>query len=265
MPPLTIRSFTKDGSVVYLEILARRIDYGEEPAIIGTIIDITNRKKAEDKLTETLENLARSNKELEQFAYVASHDLQEPLRKVRSFTELLAKRYKGKLDEKADKYIAHITNGARVETRGKAPELIESKVAFERAVSSLQTAIEESGAIITHDTLPPVFADESQLPQVFQNLLGNAIKFRGKKTPKVHVSTERRDNEVLFEVKDNGIGIDLKYADRVFQIFQRLHTKSDYQGSGIGLAICKKLIEEHGGVMEIRSVEGQGTTVSILL
>ncbi|MGH7929301.1 MAG: sensor histidine kinase, partial [Candidatus Binatia bacterium] len=215
-----------------------------------------------------------SNTELEQFAYVASHDLQEPLRMITGYTNLLAKRYSGKLDQDADEFMAFAVNGAkrmqvlindllsysRVGTSGKALTRTNCAETFARTLSSFQLAIKESGATITHDDLPTVMADETQMGQLFQNLLGNAIKYRGNRPPEIHVGCRRDGGWWLFSVKDNGIGIDPQYTDRIFVIFQRLHSGDEYSGTGIGLAICKKIVERHGGKIWIESELGQGAT-----
>jgi light-regulated signal transduction histidine kinase (bacteriophytochrome) len=221
-----------------------------------------------------VEALERSNKELEQFAYVASHDLQEPLRMVSSYTQLLGERYKGKLDEKADKFIGHAVDGAirmqrlindllaysRISTRGQAPEPMDSHAVLGAALVNLAAAIEESHALVTNDDLPTVRADGSQLALVFQNLIANAIKFHGPEAPRVHVSAAPKDGEWVFSVRDNGIGIDPQYADRLFIIFRRLHTQQEYPGTGIGLAICKRIVERHGGRIWFESELGKGST-----
>jgi signal transduction histidine kinase len=226
------------------------------------------------ELNERAKELARSNSELQQFAYVASHDLQEPLRMVASFTQLLAKRYKDKLDDDARDFINYAVDGAtrmqalisdllnysRVGTQGKPLERTDSEALFKRVLESLQFNIEESGAVIVSDTLPVVMADPQQLGQLFQNLLTNAIKFRGAGPPHVRISTERNGNEWKISVRDNGIGISQEHAERIFVIFQRLHTKTEYPGTGIGLAICKKIVERHGGSIWIEPSPGGGTT-----
>jgi light-regulated signal transduction histidine kinase (bacteriophytochrome) len=220
------------------------------------------------------DELTRSNTELEQFAYVASHDLQEPLRMITGYTNLLAKRYGGKLDEDADEFMAFAVNGAkrmyvlindllsysRVGTDAKALTRTNCEDTLAKTLAGLQLAIKESGAMITHDDLPTVMADETQMGQLFQNLLGNAIKYRSKNPPEIHVGCKRDAGSWVFSVKDNGIGIDPKYSERIFVIFQRLHTRDEYSGTGIGLAICKKIVERHGGKIWIESALGQGTT-----
>ncbi len=259
---------------------------GKAVRVVGVLQDITTRKRAEmtlKKRTEELaesqqaleqkvQELARSNSDLEQFAYIASHDLQEPLRTVASFAQLLQRRYKGKLDSSADEFIHYMVDGAsrmqglindllafsRVGSRGKvfAPADFEAVVGL--ALGNLQTAIAESGAEVTHDPLPTVNCDGSQLTQVFQNLVGNGIKFHNSQQPHVHIGVEHKDSEWVFSVKDNGIGIDPQFNQRIFEVFQRLHTRTEYPGSGIGLSITKKIVERHGGRIWVESQPGQG-------
>ena len=234
-------------------------------------------QKVEERTSEvqrTLEELKYTNAELEQFAYVASHDLQEPLRMVSSYMQLLARRYQGKLDHDADEFIAFAVDGAkrmqtlindlltlsRVGTRGKPLVLTSCADAIEEAISNLQIAIEESGAIITHESLPQVKGDLTQLVQLFQNLLSNAIKFRGSEPPRIHVGVRQVEREWVFQVCDNGIGIDPRFADRIFVIFQRLHDRASYPGTGIGLAICKRIVQRHGGHIWVESDTGKGAT-----
>ena len=237
------------------------------------------RQLAEKKLAEKVEELARSNRDLEQFAYVASHDLQEPLRMVAAYTQLLAERYRGKLDENADKYIGYAVEGAlrmqtlildllafsrvgRAETDRKNGEC---NAALNNALENLRSAIEESGAVVTHDDLPAVAVDPTQLVQLFQNLIGNAIKFRGKEVPAIRVSAKKQDARWLFAVADNGIGVSSQYKDKIFVIFQRLHTREEYSGNGVGLAICKKIVEHHGGRIWVESEPGCGATFHFTL
>jgi signal transduction histidine kinase len=232
------------------------------------------RKEAEAMLARKIGELARSNHELEEFAYVASHDLQEPLRMVASFCELLSQRYRGKLDEKADKYIDYAVDGAqrmqrlitdllqysRVGTQARALQPTDASAVLGSVMVGLQNVIEASLAVIVSGPLPAVQADEMQLGQVFQNLIGNALKFRGEQVPRIRVSAEVVDKMVHFSVSDNGIGIEKDSSGRIFQMFQRLHTREKYEGSGIGLAIAKKIVEQHGGKIWFESVPGQGTT-----
>ncbi len=256
---------------------SRSLVYGEGNvpiAIVGSIRDIDERRQAEEKLKQLMAELARSNTELEQFAYVASHDLQEPLRMVASYTQMLARRYKGKLDADADEFINYAVGGAtrmqqlldalltysRVGTRGKPFEPTECETVFGHAVANLQAAIKETDAVVTHDSLPTVKADATQMVQLFQNLIGNAIKFHGDKRPEVHVGAERNGTEWIFSVRDNGIGIDPKYFDRIFVIFQQLHSREEYPGTGIGLTVCKKIVERHKGRIWVESQPGNGAT-----
>ncbi|MDM8535381.1 ATP-binding protein [Desulfobacterales bacterium HSG17] len=236
--------------------------------------DITKQKNAEENLKKVLEELKRSNKELKQFAYVASHDLQEPLRMVASYVKLIEMRYKGKLDADADEFIGFAAEGAarmhslindllafsRVGTCAKPFEPVETENILAQTLTDLCVEIRESGALVSHDALPSVMADRIQLAQVFQNLVSNAIKFRSKDSPRIHISTEKKEGEWLFSFQDNGIGIAPEYHDRIFVIFQRLHLRDEYPGTGIGLAICKKIIERHHGHISVESQQGKGTT-----
>jgi len=272
------------GEVVGLfQVANKETDYSE--ADLRTLEEISGyvaailvarikRQRAEESLKKAVADLKRSNEELQQFAYVASHDLQEPLRAVASFTQLLSERYKGRLDTKADEFIAFAVDGAnrmqtlindlltysRLETRGKPPEPTDSHDALGRALANLGTAIRESGALVTNDDLPTLKADESQLVQLFQNLIGNAIKFHGQEPPRVHVSAIPRGGEWLFTVRDNGIGIAQEYRERIFSIFQRLHSREEYPGTGIGLALCKRIVERHGGKIWVESGPERGST-----
>ena len=236
--------------------------------------NISRREQAEDALRERTESLERSNKELEQFAYVASHDLQEPLRMVASYTQLLAKRYKAQLDSDAHEFIAYAVDGAtrmqvlindlltysRVGTKGKDLEMTNCDTILDHTLDNLRKSIEENAAKVTRNPLPSVMADDVQLGQLFQNLISNAIKFRSDKPLHVHVWADRNENKWTISVRDNGIGIDPEYSDRIFVIFQQLHGKEEYPGTGIGLAICKKIVERHGGHIWIESEPGKGST-----
>lgn len=220
------------------------------------------------------ENLMRSNAELEQFAYVASHDLQEPLRMVASYTQLLGKRYKDKLDDDARDFINFAVDGAnrmqrlindlleysRVTTKGNPFVNADLSAVVDLAVANLHEKIMETGSVITKESLPVINGDEIQLMRVFQNLIDNAIKFKGKDAPRIYINSNETRGKVIISVKDNGIGIESKYKDKVFVIFQRLHSHSNYPGTGIGLAICKRIIERHGGNIWLESVPGNGTT-----
>jgi len=236
-------------------------------------------KKLREDHRRSLDELARSNRDLEQFAYVASHDLQEPLRMVATYTQLLAERYQGRLDENADKYIHYAVDGAlrmqklvqdllafsRVGRQGLDLQSTDSDAVLQLALTNLQAAIQESGAVIEHIQLPVVIADSSQLAQVFQNLIGNAIKFRGSEPLRIRVSAEAKGKEWVFSVGDNGIGIAAEHADSVFVLFRRLHTRTEYPGNGIGLSICKKIVERHGGRIWVESEPGHGSTFRFTL
>jgi PAS domain S-box-containing protein len=264
----------KDGTVFYADISASAVRLQQRDCLFGIFRDITERKEAEAQLQHSLADLERSNQELEQFAYIASHDLQEPLRMVSSYTQLLAQRYEGQLDDKAKKYINYAVDGAirmqtlindllaysRVGTQAKPLAPTDSHSVLGEAIRNLAATIEESRAIITNDDLPMVRADASQLVLVFQNLLANAIKFRSKDLPRVHVTAQNQGREWVFSVKDNGIGIEPQHAERVFVIFQRLHTRQEHPGTGIGLAVCKRIVERHGGKIWFESEPGNGTT-----
>ncbi|MGC1687110.1 MAG: ATP-binding protein, partial [Candidatus Acidiferrales bacterium] len=244
--------------------------------VTAAIRDISVRKKAEAQVQE----LNRSNEELGQFAYVASHDLQEPLRMVASYTQLLSRRYKGKLDADADEYIAFAVDGAnrmqrliqdllvysRVATKGNDLRHTSSEEALQRALLNLSGAIEDSGALVTHDLMPTVLADQMQLVQLFQNLVGNAIKYQNPGIPRIHISAARNGaKKWIFSVKDNGLGIEPQYFDKIFGMFQRLHKREEFTGTGIGLAICKKIVERHGGSISVESQLGLGSTFRFAL
>jgi PAS domain S-box-containing protein len=245
----------------------------------GVIWDVTERKRAEERLARLLRELERSNKELELFAYVASHDLQEPLRMVSSYTQLLERRYSAKLDDDAREFIAYAVDGAsrmqrlindllefsRVSTRGKPLEKTNVAEILGNVRANLSVAIEESGALVTNDFMPVVTVDPGQLGQVLQNLIGNGIKFRNGTRPLVHVRAIETPEHWEFSVTDNGIGIEKQYFERIFVIFQRLHTAGDYQGTGIGLALCKRIIERHGGRIWVESTPNEGSTFAFTI
>ena len=270
----------KNGSEFPIEIMLSPLESADGVLVTAAIRDITTRKKAEAHLLQKMEELNRSNEELGQFAYLASHDLQEPLRMVASYTQLLSRRYKGKLDSDADDFIAFAVDGAsrmhrliqdllaysRVGTKGKEFLDASSEEALQHALLNLRGAIEENAALVTHDPLPMVLADETQLIQLFQNLVGNAIKYQKPGTPLVHVSaTLNGGKKWIFSVKDNGLGIDSQYFERIFGMFQRLHKREEFAGTGIGLAICKKIVERHGGSISVESQLGQGSTFRFVL
>jgi signal transduction histidine kinase len=271
-----------EADTTYLQVLLTPLFDGEgQPAgTQGAFWDVTPRLAGEQRLRQLAANLervntelARSNTELEQFAYVASHDLQEPLRMVTSYIQLLQHRYQGRLGADADEFIAFAVDGvarmqglindllalSRVGSRGEPLRDIESEQAFEQAVANLQTAIQESGAVVRATDLPMVCADATQMVQLFQNLIGNALKFRRTARPVVRVSAHRRDREWQFCVEDNGIGIEPRHQARIFELCQRLHSRERYPGNGVGLAICKRIVERHGGRIWVESWPGQGS------
>jgi len=268
-----------DGTEFPAEISISQFELAGSKLYTAIVRDITERQRSEAELAKKADELGRSNRDLEQFAYVASHDLQEPLRMVASYTQLLAERYRGKLDENADKYIGYAVEGAlrmqaliqdlltfsRLGRNGHGRAPTDCNVVFDQAVQNLQAAIQESQASITHDPLPVVAADRFQLVQLFQNLIGNAIKFRGSDTPAISVSAEKQADGWTFAVADNGIGIAPEHKDAIFVIFQRLHTRAEYSGNGIGLAICKKIAEQHGGRIWVDSESGRGSTFHFTL
>jgi PAS domain S-box-containing protein len=264
----------KDGSEFPVDIMLSPLKRGEVDVVIAVVRDITRRKQAEKALANFAAELERSNAALQQFAYVASHDLKEPLRVVTSYLQLLERGYKDRLDAEAGDYIARSVAGSkrmqtliddllaysRVVTQPKKLQPLDSAIAVKQALANLETAIKESGAVIQTGDLPTVPADVTLLTQLFQNLIGNAVKFRGSDNVEVRVNAERRDGQWQFSVRDNGIGIDPQYNERIFGIFQRLHTRQEYPGTGIGLAICKRIVEGHGGRIWVESEPGKGAT-----
>ena len=274
-----LRGLRADGEEFSMEASVSRAQVGTQKLFTVIMRDVTERKKSEDELAQKIEELGRSNRELEQFAYVASHDLQEPLRMVASYTQLLAERYRGKLDENANKYIGYASEGAtrmqaliqdlltfsRVGRHQESGIAVDSSVVVQDALKNLRTAIQESGAAIHCEALPVVCAERSQLVQLFQNLISNALKFRGKEAPEITVKAEMAGASWQFSVSDNGIGIAPEHAEVVFSIFQRLHTRSEYPGNGIGLAVCKKIVERSGGKIWVESKLGSGSTFKFTL
>ena len=274
--PLEFKIMSRDGHPVWIEHVCQAV-YGEGGKLLGrryTNRDITLRKQVEHDLELTLTELKRANADLEQFASAASHDLQEPLRMISSYLQLLSTRYEGKLDKDADTYIGFAVDGSnrlqkmitdllefsRVGTRGRPFAPVDSGTVLDRALMNLKMAIEESGAEVTVEKLPQVLADETQLMLLFQNLVGNSIKFRGTDPPRVRISARRDGEKWVFSVKDNGIGIDPKQHDKLFVIFRRLHSRDKYPGTGIGLAMCRRIVERHGGRIWIESELGRGAT-----
>ena len=267
------RVINKQAKIKWVMETVVPIYYRRKRATLGNLIDVTERKQMEERLQQITAEMQRSNTELEQFAYVISHDLQEPLRMISSYTQLLAKRYGKKLDDDADEFIGCTVDGAkrmqmllhdlleysRVGTRGKPFTPVNCEHVVKQAMANLKIAIEECNASVNYDTLPTVMGDEGQLVQLFQNLIGNAIKFRREEAPQVHISAQRRNNIITFTVKDNGIGIDSQHSQSIFEIFRRLHTREEYPGTGMGLAICKKIVERHGGHISVQSQPGQGS------
>jgi len=269
-PDGTVRVLAARGKVVFRDAA------GKPVRMTGVCWDITDERRAEEQLRTLLAELERSNKELEQFAYVASHDLQEPLRMVSSYTQLLELEYRDKLGDEAREYIGYAVDGARrmqrlindllefsrVGTRGTRLEPVDTNVVLGTVRANLSIAIEDASAMVTNEELPTVMADATQLGQLLQNLIANAIKFRGAQPPRVFVGACERGGEWVFTVRDNGIGIEPQYFDRIFAIFQRLHVAADYPGTGIGLAVCKRIAERHGGRIWVESDPGNGAAFS---
>ena len=272
-----------DGSVCTVLWNSANIYDRDGTAVIATIAqgqDITDRKQAEIDLKEYAQRLKQSNEDLEYFAYISSHDLQEPLRAISGFAELLEKRYKGEIDERADRYIHFITDGtrqmqqviqdllvySRVQTKAHDFGLIDTDAALDRALLNLRTSVRERGAEIIRDPLPGIFADEIQITQLFQNLVGNALKFgKADSPPEIRITARLEGDHHVISVADNGIGIEPKFTDRIFKIFQRLHAKGEYDGTGIGLAICKRIVERHGGTIAVESEPNVGSTFSFTI
>ncbi|MFC2062193.1 ATP-binding protein [Elusimicrobiota bacterium] len=263
----------KNGKKIPILKTVLTINIGGEDVLLETFMDITDQKKAKDDLNRIVKELENSNKELEQFAYVASHDLKEPLRMISSYLQLIEKRYTDKLDESAKEYIGFAVSGAarmsalvsdllefsQIETGGKEFESINTNAVLDDVLISLKGLIEEKKAKVEYKALPAITCDESQVGRLFQNLISNAIKFCDKKIPVINISAIKENDELIFSVKDNGIGINPEYKDQIFEMFQRLHTDSDYPGTGIGLAVCKRIAIRHNGRIWVESEFGKGS------
>lgn len=276
---IELTALRRGGGEFPVEIMLSPLESADGMLVTAAIRDVSVRKAAEADLVEKIAELKRSNEELSQFAYIASHDLQEPLRMVSSYTQLLAQRYVGKLDSDADEFIAYAVDGAtrmqrliqdllaysRVGTKPMDVGTVSSQEALGVALTNLGNAIEDSGAVVTNGPLPPVRADEIQLAQLFQNLIGNAIKYRAESAPEVHISARQKHGRWQFSVKDNGLGIEPQYYDRIFGMFQRLHNRDQFSGTGIGLAICRKIVERNGGEISVTSTPGNGSTFHFFL
>jgi len=272
--PYQVTCLRKDGSRFHGLVWSNRIFYRGTPSTVGSMLDISERIRAEEELRRVVDSLAASNMELERFAYVASHDLQEPLRSITSFTQLLNRRIGASLDDENRDYLNFIINGgkrmhalvndllaySRVATKGTPFTLLDSAAAVATALQNLHESIEDAHADICIGTLPAVMSDGMQLVQLFQNLIGNAIKFRKPgAVPVIEVTAQTIGNEVMFSVSDNGIGIPAEHIDQIFTVFRRLHSTETYPGTGIGLAICKRIVERHGGRIWVESVPNQGS------
>jgi len=269
----------KDGTGFATSTRISTLEMSGKQYWLGLQEDVTERKRAAEALAEKARELARSNADLEQFAYVASHDLQEPLRMVGSYTQLLATRYKEKLDADGRDFIGFALGGvtrmrdliegllaySRAGSRPRAVRMTDCETILEHTLANLRVAIAESGAVVTRDPLPAVVGDDVLLGQLFDNLLRNAIKFRGPNRPELHVGAVRNGGDWVFSVRDNGIGLDPSYADRIFVIFERLHAGDEYAGTGIGLAVCKKIVEGLGGTIWVESELGAGSTFAFTI
>ena len=274
------RAKHKDGSIRHIEARSRVVPQSDhEPRVYGVFMDVTERVEVQQALAEQSEELRRANEELKQFAYVASHDLQEPLRMVTSYLQLIEARYNDCLDDDGRIFINYAVDGStrmkalindlltysRVQRRHEAFSRVDLNRVLSRVVQNLEISITESGAIISHDSLPVIRGSENEIAQLFQNLIGNAIKFRREIPPEIEIRCEKKDGMYHVRVSDNGIGIDKQYLDRIFVVFQRLHTRDKYPGTGIGLAIVKKVVENHGGKITVESEPGKGTTFTFTL
>jgi PAS domain S-box-containing protein len=265
----------RDGTRFPIEVALNPFQLHDATAVLAVIADISERRSAAMARERHQRELERSNRELAQFAYVASHDLQEPLRMVASYTELFAERYRPLLDERGERYVHYIVDGARrmqqlvrdlltyaqVGSQGRPLARVSASDVLAATLHDLSATIAETGAQVTSDPLPEIWADAGQLQQLFLNLITNALKFRRDVPPVVHIAAERAGDHWTFAVRDNGIGIAREYFERIFAMFQRLHTRDDYAGSGIGLSIARRIVERHGGELWVDSIEGEGTTM----
>ena len=289
----TLFARRRDGSEFPVEIGLSPLQLAEGPCVLAAVVDITRRWQAEQERQRNMDALAeevrlrersetqlrRSNEDLQQFAYVASHDLQEPLRAVAGYCELLGQIYTEQLDDEGRDFLKHAVDGAhrmqaliadlldysRVGSRGRRFVELDSRQLFDEAVSNLSAAISDAEATVTCDDLPVIVGDRSQLMRVFQNLIGNALKFRGDRPSIIHVGARRQGDEWVFEIRDNGIGIAEEYQERIFIIFQRLHTRTKYSGTGMGLAICKRIIDLHDGWIRVSSTPGEGSVFTFAI
>ena len=264
----------KDGIRMRIEIRTHPVKIEGKLAVLAFGRDVQELRRMEDLVNQKSRELERSNRELQQFAYIASHDLKEPLRMVASYLKLLERRYRGTIDRDADEFIYFAVDGAsrmqqmidgllsysRIQTQGNPSRPTDCQAVLEQTLDNLKESIAASSAVITYDPLPTVMADQAQLVLLFQNLITNAIKFRGADPPHIHVSSRRDHQASIISIRDNGIGFDPQYADNIFQIFQRLHSIGEYPGTGIGLAICKRIVERHGGSIWFASEPGKGAT-----
>jgi PAS domain S-box-containing protein len=265
----------KDGTEIPAEISLSPLETSEGRFIVSTIRDASERRDTEAMMRKHADALGRSNDQLQQFAYVASHDLQEPLRMVSSYLQLLERRYKGQLDDDASEFIGFAVDGAkrmqalisdllaysRIGTREEVHSRVDLNETVQRVLKDLEVAIRETGAVVQVDRLPTITAEATQIRQLLQNLVGNALKFhKPGQPPAIEVTSRREADAWIFAVRDHGIGLDPQYRDRIFQIFQRLHTRQEYPGTGIGLAICKRIVERHGGTITVDSSPGDGAT-----
>ena len=263
----------KDGAVIDVEVRGKPLLYRKRQQQLVTVEDVTERKQRAAELLRTNKALLESNLDLQRFAYIASHDLQTPLRSIASFVDLLQSTYGSALDAQAQDWLARVSKSvthlqtligdlleySRVDAKPRAFERVSMREVLDHASSLLDTAVREAGATITADQLPEVVGDRSQLVQLLTNLVGNAVKYHGRDAPRVHVAARARSDDWIFEVRDNGIGIASKHQQQVFEIFKRLHDQKEYPGTGIGLAICRRVVDRHGGKIWVESEVGHGS------